>query len=511
MENAQGNALGEKNQGSLIKRIYDNVYGYISVERNEYQKIIKNPFFQRLHNIRQMGLTNLVFPGAEHTRFAHSLGVMHIVEKMMAAQEPYEVKFNDDDKTLIRLSALLHDIGHFPLSHTIEQVLLEDKARIDKERNKSAKIFNDSEGDAEKEEQSINTLPTDEIAPGTKLHEKMGEHVLENTGLVGILKKEFGVDARELAGIFKGDLADRGDTSNKMYLLAINFMHSQLDADRIDYLMRDSSFTGVKSGAIDFDKLLHEIYYQMDDGKYGIDRSGIRVLEQFFMARFAAYCQVPFNKKVQGFNHMAAEVYRYMLNSGNAYGYYKLVDMLKETPEEFLKYNDHYFYSLVYKILDAPTTGIGEFVIPRGDVVRKYAQCILKGQALKLVISEERFCTKEEWIYFIENESQIERLKLSKKEYAIELGMAEDDIIIIESEKKPLKVINGDKNNEPLYIYDRFRPEGERVVNILDLPDTFLSSFIGTDGKELEKKLYIRRVFTFEKSKRDQLKDRLYR
>lgn len=121
----------------IFKSIYDNLYGYIKLEKTKYESILKDPFFLRLHNIKQMGLTYYVFPDALHTRYSHSLGVFFIVQKMISAQEKnygdHAYRMDEYDKELLKVSALLHDIGHLPLSHTIELAL----KRYEKEQETS--------------------------------------------------------------------------------------------------------------------------------------------------------------------------------------------------------------------------------------------------------------------------------------------------------------------------------------------------------------------------------------
>ena len=105
--------------------IYDNVHGFIKVTELE-NKIIDSPYFQRLRNIRQLGLLDYVFPGALHNRFNHSLGVMHIADKMFTSLQETGYEVLNNKRELIRMAALLHDIGHYPLSHLVESVVLKD-------------------------------------------------------------------------------------------------------------------------------------------------------------------------------------------------------------------------------------------------------------------------------------------------------------------------------------------------------------------------------------------------
>lgn len=111
----------------FVDRILDPVHGFIDLTRVE-QKIIELPIFKRMQSLKQLSLTNWVFPGAEHTRYMHSLGVMHIVDLMASnlKDENYSVVFSDGQRQVLRLAGLLHDIGHYPLSHVTEYVYMQN-------------------------------------------------------------------------------------------------------------------------------------------------------------------------------------------------------------------------------------------------------------------------------------------------------------------------------------------------------------------------------------------------
>jgi len=107
------------------KIINDPVYGFISIRNELIYDIIQHPYFQRLRHIKQLGLSNLVYPGAQHTRFHHALGAMHLMGRAMGTLRAKGIEVSEQELEAAQIAILLHDIGHGPLSHTLEQTLLE--------------------------------------------------------------------------------------------------------------------------------------------------------------------------------------------------------------------------------------------------------------------------------------------------------------------------------------------------------------------------------------------------
>jgi HD superfamily phosphohydrolase len=326
---------------------YDNLYGYINVD-SKYEKIINNEFFTRLHNISQMGMTRYVFPDAVHTRYSHSLGVYHNIERMFSSQEnQLEESFILDgkDKDQLKLTALLHDVGHIPLSHTTEQAM----SRFYADESQDDSLI----GVTNQEKQYDDN--------GTKLHERLAEAVLLGPTSLNRIVTELGYSVDDISYGIMGftseyvqDSAEHASAHPNLYLThARNFMHSQLDADRIDYLMRDAAFSGVKAGAFDFEKLLREIRYD-EKAHYGVDESGVRALEQFFFARFGAYSQIVFNKKVHGLEYLAQEFYYRLLiekKNDNIKGEYQSSILSFHDLQDALQKNEsHIFLSFIDSI-----------------------------------------------------------------------------------------------------------------------------------------------------------------
>jgi len=184
----------EQKRIEIVDSIYDNVHGYIGLTEIE-KKIEKLPVFQRLRDIKQLGLTNIVFPGAEHTRYIHSLGVLYIVDKMARS-----LNFSYKDHQKIRLAALLHDIGHYPLSHTTEAVYKKHKSDIaSTDEFSDIKDFSDyinkirdnwikeiqekgqmnrQENKFERQREIINDITSEAAQPNSKHHEYISKKII---------------------------------------------------------------------------------------------------------------------------------------------------------------------------------------------------------------------------------------------------------------------------------------------------------------------------------------------
>ncbi|MBX3328938.1 MAG: HD domain-containing protein [Nitrospira sp.] len=230
------------------RELRDPIHGFINREDVE-EEIINSPVFQRLRKIRQLALASLVYPGAVHTRFDHSIGAMHVAGLISDA-----VRLEPEEKRLVRLAALLHDIGHGPFSHVSEPVL--------------EKYF-----DREK----VN------IEGKVQIHEKLTEAIIREDEVLG-----HGLSPRDrerIIGILNGTY---GDSVLK------HIVSGPLDADKQAYLLRDSYFCGVKYGVFDLSRLSSTLAVQRDsdDRDLAINEDGVHALEQFVLAKYYMTTQV---------------------------------------------------------------------------------------------------------------------------------------------------------------------------------------------------------------------------
>ncbi len=222
------------------KIINDPVYGFITINHPLIFKIITHPFYQRLRHIHQMALAHLVYPGAVHTRFHHSLGAYHLMCNAITELCSKGVEISPEEEVAAKAAILLHDIGHGPFSHALENVLL----------------------------------------PGMH-HETVSLKIME------MLNQEFDGELQTAIDIFTGRYPKK-------------FLHQlvsgQLDVDRMDYLTRDSFFTGVSEGVIGYDRILKMLVVK--DGELMVEEKGIYSIEKFLVARRLMYWQVYLHKTV---------------------------------------------------------------------------------------------------------------------------------------------------------------------------------------------------------------------
>jgi len=230
-----------------VKYIRDPLYGNIKVD-GILLDLIETPEMQRLLRIKQLGYTYLVYPGANHTRFEHSLGTFFVAKKMCDA-------LNIDDE-VVGIAALLHDVGHGPFSHTLEYLLHmgwgKDHVAITREMILGERVLQDCEH-------------------GTPVRE-----VLDR----------YGVAAEEVTDVLDGK---RGHISE--------MVHGHLDADQIDYLVRDAYYTGVAYGVIDVDRIIQTM--KVHEGMVVFEKKGVSSLESMLVARALMYSAVYLHKTVR--------------------------------------------------------------------------------------------------------------------------------------------------------------------------------------------------------------------
>lgn len=331
-------------------KIYDNVFGFIEITELE-KELINSPYFQRLREIKQLGFAYYVFPGATHTRFSHSIGVMHLAYKMIK-----NIKRNTDDSIdinggwdnafqKIRIAALLHDIGHYPFSHTIEQ------AYKDIEKEKTAeKHSNFFKGEFEEDIDNNDKFSESEAKTNKAHHEHLGAYIILNTNYEnGITKILLDYDFRE---------KDINDIANIIQQKSTtiwfnNIINSEMDADRFDYLIRDSNETGVAYGSFDLDYLIRHLKLVEVNNKkvVAVENSAVFSVEHFLLARYFWYSQIIFDRTISIFNEMALIIYKDYLRKAKVHTFDDLQLMIKDKDryQEFLRFNDHYFWQKLYK------------------------------------------------------------------------------------------------------------------------------------------------------------------
>lgn len=261
------------------KTITDTVHGTIRLDPLTLD-LLETLELQRLNSIRQVGLTYLVFPGANHSRVEHCLGVGHVAREMARALDLAE-----DERKLVQAAGLLHDVGHGPFSHTLEHVLNRELA-VDHMHLTQRIITGDDD----------NVSPDDrKVFPDImRIHQVLEKHDVGPEAVAALIR---GPSDRGSDFLVSGE---RGEP--KRYLAQI--IHSPMDADQIDYLMRDAHYTGAPHGMIDFARLLQTL--RLHRGEIALDRKGLPALEGMLVARGLMYSSVYFHKTVRIAEQMLA-------------------------------------------------------------------------------------------------------------------------------------------------------------------------------------------------------------
>lgn len=230
----------------------DPIYGFISIPSQTCFDIIEHPYFQRLRRIKQLGSTHLVYPGALNTRFHHALGAMHLMSGAIQVLRSKGHEISDNEMNAACMAILLHDIGHGPYSHSLEYILAEGMD-----------------------------------------HESLSSHFMT------ALNKEMNGQLDDALAIFNG-------TYSKKFLHQL--VSSQLDVDRLDYLKRDSFYTGVSEGVISTDRIISML--EVVDDSLAVEIKGIYSIEKFLIARRLMYWQVYLHKTVIGSEKLLINILR---------------------------------------------------------------------------------------------------------------------------------------------------------------------------------------------------------
>lgn len=313
----------------IVKYINDPVYGGIPITQIELE-LISLPIFQRLRGLRQLARVNYVFPGAEHSRFVHSLGVMYIMG-LMTDHLIKQGSITEEDAVKMRIAALLHDIGHYPFSHLGESVYGYCLDNGDLAPQIIAGLV-------------VENRPLYEmVASHSKSahHEQLGKYIVMHHNGIGEILRKYNLDPNEIAEIFTGEIGSRN-------MLYSQLLHSSLDADRLDYLLRDSYQTGVKYGLVDLQYLVR-LLMVVDDPELSSEDSqkilvcnkkGQHVVEHFLMSRYFHYSQIIFHKTNGAFEGLVKAMYIKLL-IGKGFMYNSLNEIHEHVNDyEFLNFND---------------------------------------------------------------------------------------------------------------------------------------------------------------------------
>ena len=239
-------------KSNKLKILNDPIYGFTNIPNSLLYDIIEHPYFQRLRRVSQMGFSNMVYPGANHTRFHHAIGCLHLMQKAVRVLRFKEVDISNEEANALYIAILLHDIGHGAFSHALEHSIVDGIS-----------------------------------------HEEISLKFMDK------LNKEFNGQLTMAIRVFEG----------KYHRRFLNqLISSQLDIDRLDYLKRDSFYTGVAEGNISSERLIAMIHVVNDE--LVIEQKGIYSVEKFLIARRLMYWQVYLHKTGLSAENMLVNVLR---------------------------------------------------------------------------------------------------------------------------------------------------------------------------------------------------------
>ena len=283
--------LGELTMRRYWGEIKDPVYGYVYITEAE-KKVIDSFPLQRLRRLRQLAGAEFVYPGANHTRFEHSIGVMYLAGRL--AENPNLIQhLSEDNNQMIRIAALLHDAGHGPFSHVFEHLLVK---------------FLD------------------------KTHEDMNIWVVQESELTDIIN-ELGYDPKVVAKLSVGRLHKPGEA------FMDQIIRSAVDVDKLDFVVRDTHHTGAEYGYVDIFRIIHML--DVIDENLAVDLGALSALESFMLARIESFKSIYFHRVARVAQIMIAEA---MEVAKDELG---LVDF--KSPEDYLAFDDYTVWAMLKK------------------------------------------------------------------------------------------------------------------------------------------------------------------
>jgi HD superfamily phosphohydrolase len=384
-----------------LKIINDPVHGFIKIPYEILYDVLEHRYFQRLRRISQTGLLSLVFPGATHTRFHHALGAMHLMFTALETLKLKNVKISDEEEKAALLAILLHDVGHGPYSHALESLLMEDWH-----------------------------------------HEKLSILLMKK------LNDEFNGELDLAIEMFQGKY------HRKFFNQLIT---SQLDVDRLDYLKRDSFFTGVSEGSVNTQRIISMM--NVKDDELLIDEKGVYSIENFLTARMFMYWQVYYHKTSALAEHLLVKILsraKQLISEGKqveAYGNLKYflykTDFEKATEEDvnrFTQLDDTDVLSAIKTWQNAD-----DFVLSY------FCNAVVQRKFPKTVFSSQKF----------EESEILEKIERANQKFGIENG---DQLV----EQISRTLLPYDNQKQPIFLLKR---DG-RKIKLEDAETQILSAHI---------------------------------
>ncbi|MEQ6123966.1 HD domain-containing protein [Pseudotenacibaculum sp. MALMAid0570] len=373
----------KKTSTNKLKILNDPIYGFIRIPNSLIFDIIEHPYFQRLRRISQMGLSNLVYPGANHTRFHHAVGCLDLMQKTVRVLRVKGIQISSEEENALCVAILLHDIGHGAFSHALEHSI-------------------------------VSGITHEEIS--LKFMHKLNEE-------------------------FEGqlDLAIQVFTDKYPRKFLHQLISSQLDIDRLDYLKRDSFYTGVAEGNISSDRLIAMM--NVVDDELVIEKKGIYSVEKFLIARRLMYWQVYLHKTGIVAEHMLVKV----LMRAKELAEQKVTLFASKALSFFLynKINEENFDNQVLDIFSRLDdydllSAIKEWTNHSDKVLSKLSSMIVDRELLKIEIQDKKI-SKQNQDKIIDQFLDKNELHKSEATYFVFTGEISNQAY---NKKQPIKILN---------------------------------------------------------------------
>lgn len=440
---------------SRQRLVVDSIHGDIRLNALE-SALIDTSTFQRLRHLKQLGMGHFTYPNATHTRFAHSLGVFAIMKRVLKLEDN-PLNLSDTDKEDLCIAALFHDIGHYPYSHLMEQV---DNVRLTEERVSS----NGSK---------IEVDLTHEKYPN---HEEVGKLITTTQGdILKLLDKE---RAEKIANLFtRSSVADQQKTK---------LIHSSLDMDRLDYLLRDARASGVPYGEIDLNYILSSLKVS-PKGVLGVVSKAQTAAEQFLFARYFMHRAVYYHKTTFGIEEACRQLLRRCRDKGK-YSVPKDGSKIREivSGNKLLTFTDSFVDNIIRNSVE-----------DKDPTIKQLAQTILYRKPPKLIREVcqvekiERQTHNNCTTFILQCNNNLRNLAKKNK---IPLGlfmMAEPKMVTLEKRGAEILAKNADElrddpGDELIKVFDGIKDEPDSLVSRQDS----MLKFCGGHGLQMAR-LYL--------------------
>ncbi len=362
-----------------VKKIRDPIHKTIGLSELEIE-IINTRAFQRLRNIKQLGLVNYVFPGADYTRFSHSIGVCHLSGQLYDAihKKNGKTRTNYEEKQKYRLAGLLHDIGHYPFSHAMDEAL-ESIYKDRSEELAGLKIKKDSKRRDAHSDPHIYTTQVKYLD-----HESVGREILLNDIEISEILSSWKFKSKDIYDIFTRNFESLPPDAN--------MISSDLDADRLDYLLRSAYHLGLPYGSADVEYILSQLEID-NDKKICLNSKAIRTIDHFLLCRYFDYSQVIYHKTVAGFEEVLKRIILFFVEETKIKC--SMEDVIQKIKNgEWYDFDDHYIFYLIKEYYNKDETPPQIKLMMKSILLRKPPKEIIKLEYIRDSKEKKKFHEK---------------------------------------------------------------------------------------------------------------------